>query len=140
MPERKHLIRCFFVAVVVLLVVDAFPMQSWMLPVKRPVALLTDVSGLRQGSWSMFTPNPVINNRWISAEMQTKDGRKLNWDSPLWSRASTWDKFVQFRHVNYYNRVHQPWCRAGRNDFLDYIARTTGEELQSIQLHWSAWT
>lgn len=135
MVRNRLLKRYFVLAVVALVIIDAWPAQTSVLFLKKPVAQLMDIVGLRQGSWAMFTPNPVINNRWISADMHTKDGRVIHWDSPLWSRASTWDKFVQFRRINYYNRIHQTWCMAGRYDFLDYVGRTSGEELESIQLH-----
>ncbi len=102
MAHQKILIRCFVLSILVLIVADVWPAQSWNVRIKKPIAQALDWMGLRQGSWAMFTPDPVLNNRWISAEMKTRDGQTLNWDSPLWSRASGWDKFVQFRHINYY--------------------------------------
>ena len=127
--------RIFLLIVMVLITIDVWPVQRWNRIAKQPVAQSLDMIGLRQGSWAMFTPNPVLNNRWFSAEMTTKDGKITNWDSPLWSRASVWDKFVQFRHVNYYNRVYQPWCLPGAKDYMNYRARQSAEELESIQLH-----
>lgn len=135
MFKSKILPRVFILAVMVMIAADACPAPSCSLVIKKPVAQFLDLVGLRQGSWAMFTPNPVLNNRWFSAEMTTKDGKVTNWDSPLWSRATVWDKFVQFRHVNYYNRIYQPWCWRGANDYMQYRARQAGEELESIQLH-----
>lgn len=135
MFQRKLCIRIFVLLIASLVIIDAGPSQNWFTVIKRPAGKLLSAIELRQGSWAMFTPNPVINNRWVSAEMKTKDGRTLNWDSTLWSRATTWDKFVGFRHINYFNRCFQAWCIPGRQDFLEYLARHSGEDLQSIQLH-----
>lgn len=135
MFSSKLLIRSFVLLIVAMIVIDAWPVQSWNLIIKRPTVKLMDMIGLRQGSWAMFTPNPVLNNRWISAEMKTKDGRTINWDSPLWSRATIWEKFVGFRHVNYFNRIFQSWCTTGGEDFLQHLARNSHEDLQSVQMH-----
>ena len=132
---KTQLIPKLFVAcIMAMILIDAWP-TAISLVVKRPVAAVLDLIGLRQGSWTMFTPNPVINNRWITAEVRTKDGQMLTWDSPLWVRASVWDKFVQFRHVNYYNRIFQSWCSQAAYDFMDYRMRQCDEEPDSIQMH-----
>ncbi len=135
MFTSKNLIRSFVLGLMLLIAVDSWPPHTSIVPVKAVAALIADGMGVRQGSWAMFTPNPVINNRWISAELKTKDGRIIHWDSPLWVSSNTWDKFIRFRHINFYNRVYQNWCMAGRTDFLRYVARQSGEELESIQLH-----
>ena len=135
MFQSKLLPRCFVLAVMALIAIDAWPPQSWCVRVKKPIGHVMDWIGLRQGSWAMFAPNPVVNNRWMSADIELANGQSVHWDSPIWSRASTWDKFVKFRHINYYNRVFQTWCMAGRNDFLEYLIREQDDSVDSIQLH-----
>lgn len=135
MAKPKITARYFALSIMALIALDAWPVQKWNLRMKVPVARIMDLIGLRQGSWAMFTPNPVLNNRWISADMQTKDGQTVHWDSPLWSRATGWDKFVQFRHINYYNRIFQSWCMAGARDFIKYLFKTFDQPLESVQLH-----
>lgn len=80
--------------------------------------------GLWQGPWTMFTPDPVIGNGWFSAELTLSDGSTVKWDSPYWADKSTWEKFVRFRHVNYYNRLYLPANSAGIGDLQDYLARS----------------
>jgi hypothetical protein len=80
--------------------------------------------GLWQGPWTMFTPDPVIGNGWFSDELTLSDGSVLKWDSPYWADKGTWEKFVRFRYVNYYNRLYLPANAAGIGDLQDYLART----------------
>ncbi len=135
MVSSKLIPRYFVLAVCLLITVDACPLTSWNAMVKLPVARLMDWIGLRQGTWAMFAPNPVLSNRWVSAQMKTQTGQTLIWDSPLWARASIWDKFVQFRHVNYYSRINQTWCIPAAHDYLNYKFHNAPEPLESIQLN-----
>ncbi|WP_145077883.1 hypothetical protein [Aureliella helgolandensis] len=93
--------------------------------IQRLKDLLSPISnrcGVWQGEWPLFAPNPVLNNAWLTAEITAPDGTKEYWNSTYWATASSWEKFIHFRHVNYGNRIASAG-RAAVDDFCDYIAR-----------------
>lgn len=103
---------------------DVLPWE--ILPDDRPKERLSAVLnrlGIWQGQWSMFAPNPSVNNYWLTAELQTPDGEKVEWSSPYWPEASTWEKFHGFRSLNYYNRLQLPQYRFAAEDLAAYLRR-----------------
>lgn len=91
--------------------------------------------GLSQGEWKMFAPNPVINNGWYSAEIRSLSGEVAHWDSPIWAGKNGWDKFVNFRQMNYYNRLPSPRNSPATFDLADYLARKRSYPAASITLY-----
>ncbi len=132
----RTVIRSFAIIVILVMVLDTLP-NSWSflsLP-KRGLSFVLNRVGLWQGEWSMFAPDPVINNGWLTAELTTKDGRSIQWDSPHWSKSGIVDKFVRFRHINYYNRLPLLWNLKATDDFMDYLARQSGQEIARVKLY-----
>ncbi len=84
---------------------------------------LLNFCGLWQGRWTLFAPNPKINNSWLSAEVYEPNG-KLNeiWNSIYWPETNGWERFRGFRHINYNNRI-QTVNKEAADDFADYLAR-----------------
>ncbi len=78
--------------------------------------------GLWQGGWTLFAPNPGINNTWISAEVYAPDGQLDTWNSTYWADTNGWQRFRGFRHINYTNRI-QTQGKAAADDYADYLAR-----------------
>lgn len=71
----------------------------------------------------MFAPNPVLNNAYITAKSEDTAGNFRYWDSPDWKKTSTLDKFLRFRHMNFYNRIYLPGNSLAMNDFANYLVR-----------------
>jgi hypothetical protein len=79
--------------------------------------------GLWQGQWTLFAPNPKINNAWLAAEVYRPDGTQHEfWSSTYWADTSGWERFRGFRHINYNNRIQTQGQQAA-NDLADYLAR-----------------
>lgn len=132
---RRVAIRCFALLIIGVMIADALP-YAWTggLEAKRVLSAVLNRIGLWQGEWSMFAPNPVINNGWVTVEMRTSTGQTIQRESPLWSELSGLQKFVRFRHLNFYNRVIQPWNIRGADDYIDDVARDSGEPIVEAKL------
>ncbi len=125
MKLRKQLVRVFFLIVIAVMAVDiappSFPGAS--LP-KRFLSSILNRTGLWQGQWVMFSPNPVLNNAFITAEFEDETGNRKYWDSPDWKRESTLKKFLRFRHINFYNRIYLPGNSLAVKDFVNHLVRS----------------
>lgn len=122
---KRRLVRLFFCLFLIALVADASPDE---LPgagyAKQLLVPLLNRTGLWQGQWTLFAPNPKINNAWISAEVYAPDGtQSAFWNSTYWSETSTWQRFTGFRHINYNNRIQTQGKRAA-DDLADFLARS----------------
>lgn len=121
---RRAAARAFFLLFATVLFIDTSPSNwAWMRPVKQFIRPSLNYSGLWQGQWTLFAPNPILNNAWLSAEVYRPDGtRQEVWNSTYWATASGWERFVGYRWMNYRNRMAAIDSRAA-NDFADYLAR-----------------
>lgn len=133
--HRRRGIRCLVVALVAIMVIDASPPQTPGLGRIRPyLSQAVKRVGLWQGEWTLFAPNPKLNNSWLSAELEQIDagsegelgsGSERNieyWNSTYWPDTNAWEKFVGFRRMNYNIRVPLQ-NELVRADFSDYLAR-----------------
>ncbi len=128
---RRICIRCFVAIALVIIATDTAPRWQVVTPLQNQLRPVLNLTGLWQGDWPLFAPNPVINNGWISAEFYASgetsplldsDNKPLGWNSPIWSECTSWNKFYRFRHMNYFNRA----AYRGKDvldDLSDYIAR-----------------
>lgn len=119
---RRCAVRVFVCLLIPCLALDAVPWGA--LPSKRPKQWLSEFTkrtGLWQGEWAMFAPRPYVNNYWMTADIETADGLRDQWMSPYWPMESSWSKFVNFRHMNFYNRLHLPMNSVARGDFAEYL-------------------
>ncbi len=125
-PElaRRILVALFLFAVMVVVVVDtAPPMLPGASEAKAMLHPLLNYSGLWQGRWTLFAPNPKINNSWISADVYQPDGQlKETWNSTYWPETEGWERFLGFRHINYNNRIHTI-DKSAADDLADYLSR-----------------
>lgn len=128
---QRRLCRWFAVAAMLSIAVDTSPWWEALRPLKNCIRPALIWTGLWQGQWPLFAPNPYINNSWISVEfyvdgtnqpLLSADHQPLLWNSPIWSRASVAEKFHRFRHLDFYN--HLPGApEEVRGDFANYVAR-----------------
>lgn len=131
----------FVIALVPLLVIDTLPWAAWRAEKpKRFVQQITMRLGLWQGEWSLFAPNPSVNNYWLTADAKNSRGEEFQWMTPYWPTVGAVEKFRQFRYLNYYNRLNLLQNRIANQDLAEYLshtlgdAPTTGEQL-SVQLY-----
>ncbi len=122
-PLKRWCIRIFVVFAFAIIAIDTSPaIWPYATDTKLAVRRGLDATGLWQGEWPLFAPDPVINNAWITAEIYSADGDLQYWNSPYWADVAALHKFRQFRQINYYTRL--PFNgQTAINDFCDYIAR-----------------
>ena len=122
---RRAVARVVFLAIVTIAVVDVFPWGK--LAESRPIAWTNELAntlGIWQGQWQMFAPNPSVNHYWLSAEIVVPDeAEPINWTSPYWPSINAAEKFLNFRSLNYYNRVCTRGYRHAAEDLADYLVR-----------------
>ena len=123
-PRAKRIaVRWFVLSIFFIILVDAGPGAFSIFAAAKSVVSpwLTRV-GLWQGEWTLFAPNPAINNAWISAEAVAPDGKLETWNSTYWAGTSGWERFLGFRYINYSNRLPTQ-DQAVADDYADYLAR-----------------
>ncbi len=126
MLNQKRYIRIFFLIAVAVMALDITPPSfPGMSRPKRWLSAVLNRVGLWQGQWVMFSPDPFLNNAYLTAEIDDKDGNRTYWDSPDWKQASSSEKFYRFRYMNYYNRIYIKENLLATNDFADYLAHTS---------------
>ncbi|MEM9656743.1 MAG: hypothetical protein AAF961_00145 [Planctomycetota bacterium] len=106
-----------------------------LLNAREHASRLLDRLGLWQGPWTLFAPNPIVRNGWLSASVLHEGRRRTVWRSPYWADDSAWEKFYRFRHLNYYNRLDLPRNAAGLEDLADYLMRNLPpqENLRAVE-------
>lgn len=133
---RRVAVRLFTISIILVMLLDTLPHNwLWLTPAQNRLTSLLNRVGLWQGEWPLFAPDPIVNNGGLSADLYLADGTQLLWNSRSWARASTWQKFVGFRHVNYYNRVALPRYTPAADDFVDYLVRQTDDPVAQIKLY-----
>lgn len=129
-PTRRWLARAVFIAICAVAIVDVAPWGS--LSTSPPIFAtkeLANATGIWQGQWHMFAPNPGVNHYWLSAEIVGPDGTREDWMSPYWPGISAWEKFLNFRSLNYYNRLCTRGYRHAAEDLADFLVRQKAAEL-----------
>lgn len=116
--------RCMLVIVFATVVaIDALP-DRWMAnsSIRRNTRSGLGWLGLAQGEWSLFAPNPAMRKGYLVGEVKDHEGNTAVWKSPDWSEESVTNKFLRFRHLNYYQRVV---LHPGASiDLADYLHRS----------------
>ncbi len=120
---RRWLIKLFVATLLLVIAIQCTPRQfAWIDLAKDASGPLARRLGLSQGEWSLFAPEPTLNNAWFSAEIYAPDGTLTSWNSTYWGTASGAQKFRDFRMMNFGNRLSRRDPLA-REDFADYLAR-----------------
>ncbi len=119
---------CFFV-LATSMVIDVFPWQTPLDGIKRAFNQVQIRTGLWQGQWSMFAPNPSISNRWLVAKLFDDQDVLINeWSSPYWPNTSGSERFVNFRAMNYFNRVSTSQNLDALADLAKYLKKQMASE------------
>ncbi len=133
--SRRRFYQCLFALIAALMIADAMPASfQWFSIPKQAARYCLQRAGLWQGEWSMFAPDPVINNGWFSADIELASGDIEHWDSPYWAEKGSLEKFRRAREMNYYNRLGLPWNLCATDDFADYLLRNSKSPARSIKL------
>jgi hypothetical protein len=103
----------------------------------RPVLNLT---GLYQGDWQLFAPDPDRINTWVEARVLRADGSSFIWTTPDWQRRSQLQRFQEGRHQKLADALRLDSRRALWPYFADYIARLAPPGARPVRIeltrHW----
>jgi hypothetical protein len=103
---KKILINCFLVGWLAVLAIDAAPeISPGHKALKDRLDPFLDVTGLWQGGWGLFAPQPDKVNIRIHADVTFSDGREVAWHSPDWRSLSAWQRFLRFREAEFVDKV-----------------------------------
>lgn len=126
LSDRLHAnaIACFVLLLCITLTIDSMP--PFCEAHKRAQTALDatlDRTGLWQGVWSLFSPEPDAKNMRLNAVVQFSDGSQYYWSSPDWKHMSVLQRILLFRECEYFDNI-----AGGSNDALlphlaQYIAR-----------------
>ena len=119
--------------------IDAFPQYTRLHgKFKEWIDPALDITGLWQGSWELFAPEPDHVNVRVGAFLYWEDGSRTEWFQPNWSEMSSWQKARAFREMSYYDNLWREGHAAAWEPFCDDLAKRESEdsilELQSIIL------
>jgi hypothetical protein len=123
--QTRRFLRYVVLAVAALIVIDATP-NLGTLHAKLRSALdpVMDVTGLWQGSWQLFAPDVDKLNVRVEAEVLFSDGERTIWRSPDWPRLGGWQRFMLFRHQEYYDNIRMDQNRGAWHSLAEHLART----------------
>lgn len=122
---NRQLVNVFLAVFLVVMAVDVFvPASEANDGPKDKLNTVLVVTGLWQGPWRLYAPNVMKDNLRLRAEIVFADQAVATWDSPDWSKHSVLRRFIEVRHINYFNAI----LLAGREVAWDalciYLART----------------
>lgn len=124
-PPGRPALRIGILAVAALILIDATPTTCALhASLKQGIDPLVNMTGLWQGSWQLFAPDVDKQNARVEAEVLFSDGARARWRSPDWPRLSGWQRFVLFRHQEYYDNIRLERNRALWPTLARHIART----------------
>ena len=135
--KRRMAIRWALMLTAVIIAIDTMPANiTFVKPLKAILFPILGSMGLSQGDWPLFAPNPILKNGTIVAEVMDRELQQGTWTSPDWARATAWEKFYRFRHMNYYQRVAQNHFAS--SDLADYLQRAIPDKEHAVPaIRWS---
>ena len=121
--RQKIAANVFIVCFVTLGLIDATPVTSANhARLKSLVDPFLDTSGLWQGDWRLFAPEPRKINVTVSARF-IGDGVSLEWNSPDWRELSVPEKFFFVRHTKFYDALRLDENQGAWKAFAEYRLR-----------------
>jgi hypothetical protein len=108
----------FLLILIPLLIVDTFPFGDDGLihfqtvsQLQRKISPLLDATGLWQGVWAIFAPEPLRTNVRLSANLRYADGQEGIWNSPNWTEMTWWEWKRNYRMIQYLRYVQSEVMR-----------------------------
>ncbi|MEA5512000.1 hypothetical protein VB715_19695 [Crocosphaera sp. UHCC 0190] len=122
---KKSLINSFIVFILFLIVTDALPETSLVHRyLKQAIDPLLDKIGIWQGTWQLFAPDVDKSNNRFLAEITFSDNTQGIWYSPNWSKMSIEERFLKFRHMEYYDSIYFEGNSNAWQSLADHLSRT----------------
>lgn len=144
---KRYAVNAFIACIIILFTIDGMPglLRSHAL-LQEKIDPVLKVTGLWQGPWNLFAPEPDKENIRVSAEVLYPDGSVFRWRSPDWKDQSRWHRFRNFRKQEYYDNarrdVNQSAWPALARHVLQLANQQHGSEFPPAQIsltrHW--WT
>lgn len=100
---------------------DAFPFLS---TPRRIIDPVLDKTGLWQGPWNLFAPEPDKINVRVGATIQYADGQVAEWRSPEWQTMGPVRRFMDFREMEWVDGIRLDDNRGAWDAYAQYLART----------------
>ena len=123
---RLWAINTFIAAMLAVLAVDALPLAPTSLRVLiQPFIAAT---GIAQGQWTLFAPEPDRVNRRLRAEIEYPGGTKVEWATPIWRERSAGEVFVNHRRRRWWDQVVSPDYAAAWEPSCRYLAKQNRPE------------
>jgi len=123
-------LRILIAAVGALILIDVTPSLGAVHDsLRQGIDPIMDVTGLWQGTWQLFAPNVDKMNVRVEAEIVFSDGQRAVWHSPDWPRLSSWQRFVLFRHQEYYDNIRLDDSKLAWRPLARHLARTVSPPL-----------
>jgi hypothetical protein len=114
---------CLVALFISVLVIDTLPATfSFHQRLQESLEPLLDKTGLWQGRWELFAPNPASLNGAILADVKFADGSLLFWTAPDPKSWSIWQKFRNFRWNEYYDTIRLKDYEEAWPSLSDWIA------------------
>ncbi len=115
----------FIVLFLAFLAIDVTPRQHLAHEtLKNALDPIYDLTGLWQGEWNLFAPNPDRTNGYLSAEFVYEDGSTTWWISERPADLTAAEKFRYFKRFEYYDKIRLDENRDAWSAFADYLYRT----------------
>ncbi|HEX5105371.1 MAG TPA: hypothetical protein VFV87_16245 [Pirellulaceae bacterium] len=115
-------INAFIATLLALMLIDTLPQSPIALRLAiQPVLRRT---GLHQGPWNMFTPNPDAINLKLRAEVTYRDGQKAQWESPDWRSQPNWERWVGHRQQEFCDMIATQEAAPAWRTWAQFLART----------------
>ena len=125
MPYKRYAANAFIAAILVLSLIDGLPeFGATHRRLKALIDPLMDKTGLWQGSWQLFAPEPQKYTIRLTAKIDYDEGHSTFWQSPDWSDMSILKRFTTFRMQEYVDYLGNRENAAALPALADYLART----------------
>lgn len=129
MPVAKRIAFGKRAALNLFIALHVFIIVGWGLPSSRfrdalvgwvqPYVIFTGI----WHSWDMFSPDPLIVNFNLYAEVVLADGQTNHWEFPRMEKLSLVERFQKERHRKWRERIRQDAYNMAWRDTARYIAR-----------------
>lgn len=124
---EKAAVNVLLVSLLTLFAIDALPASTELhATLQRETDAFLDATGLWQGRWNLFAPEPDKVNTSISAEFTYADGSVRRWRSPDWRALGVLRRKRLFRHMEYFDGIRQDANSQAWGALADWLARTEG--------------
>lgn len=125
----KPIVDAFIAIILVIFALDTLPCTPTV--IRQCLKPLLNVTGLWQGTWSLFAPIPDSRNHRLRADFTFKDGSHHTWNSPDWQQQTARQRFVGHRDSELLEKIWLDENSAAWPAFTQSLAR---EELARMKI------